>query len=102
MLMIRRSCSGLSVMLKTTLMMLLVFGAGLARADPPDVHTERAHVPASAPNTEPTDSGFHDLICKPNGTEDGFDCADQATPAKIVPIPSQVQWPGRRDAEVSG
>ena len=98
--MVRRSCSGPSVMLKTTLMIVLVFGAGAAGAQSPDVQTERAN--ASAPSAEQSNSGFHDLICKPNGTEDGFDCADEATPAKIVPIPSQVQWPRQQNQPVSG
>jgi hypothetical protein len=102
MLMIRRSCSGPLAMLKTTLMTMLVLGGGAALAQPPDALTERTHAPASAPDTQSSDASFHDLICKPNGTEDGFDCADEATPAKIVPIPSQVQWPRQQDQQVSG
>ncbi len=101
--MIRRSCSGPSVILKTTLITVLTFGAGFALAGAPDARAERTHAPATpAPNAEASDSGFHDLICKPNGTEDGFDCADEATPAKIVPIPSQIQEPRQQDQPVSG
>jgi hypothetical protein len=103
MLMIRRLSSGPSAMLKTTLMtVLLLGGAAAAGAQPPDVPAERSHVPASAPAAPARDSGFHDLICKPNGTEDSFDCADQSTPAKIVPIPTQVQWPRSPHDAVSG
>jgi len=100
--MVRRSCSGPSVMLKTTLMAVLVLGAAAAMAQPPDVQPERTHTPANPSAAEPGETTFHDLICKPNGTEDGFDCADEATPAKIVPIPSQVQWPRQQDQQVSG
>jgi hypothetical protein len=102
--MIRRSGSGPSAMLKTTLMTVFLLGAGaVAGAQPPDVSAERTQTPASAPSSaSPSESGYHDLICKPNGTEDGFDCADTATPAKIVPIPSQVQWPRSRYEPVSG
>ncbi len=89
-------------MLKTTLITVLVLAAGAAIAQPPDAPAERAHTPASAPNAEPGGITFHDLICKPNGTEDGFDCADEATPAKIVPIPSQIPWPRQQDQQVSG
>lgn len=104
--MIRRSGSGPLAMLKTTLMTVLLLGAGIAAAgaQTPDVAAERTHTPASVPPTSaaPSDSGYHDLICKPNGSEDSFDCADTATPAKIVPIPSQVQWPRSRYEPVSG
>jgi hypothetical protein len=103
MLVIRRSCSGPSAMLKTMLMTVLLFGAGAAIAQAPEVQAERTQTPSSAPPSDAsTDSGYHDLICKPNGTEDGFDCADTATPAKIVPIPSQVQGPRSRYEPVSG
>src|SRR5581483_5950579 len=102
MLMIRRSCSGPSVMLKTTLMTVLALGAAAAMAQAPDVQPERTHTPAKAADAEPSESGFHDLICKPNGTKDGFDCADEATPAKIVPIPSQVPGPRKQDQAVTG
>jgi hypothetical protein len=99
--MIRHSRSGPSVMLKTTLMTALLLGAAAAGAQTPATPDD-----AKAPATKPAASdssqvGFHDLICKPNGTEDGFDCADEATPAKIVPIPSQVLWPKRQDEPVS-
>jgi hypothetical protein len=89
-------------MLKTTLMTVLLLGAAAAGAQPPDARGERTHAPASAPAAAPIDTGFHDLICKPNGTEDSFDCADQSTPAKIVPIPTQVQWPRSPHDAVSG
>ena len=106
MLVIRRSGSGPSAMLKTTLMTVLLFGAAAAAAEAPpaDVPAERSQAAASVPSSAAaqSDSGYHDLICKPNGTEDGFDCADTATPAKIVPIPSQVQWPRSRYEPVSG
>jgi hypothetical protein len=84
-------------MLKTTLMTVLLFGAVAAGAQPPNVEAERAAPASAAPAP-----GFHDLICKPNGTEDSFDCADQSTPAKIVPIPTQVQWPRSPHDVVSG
>lgn len=103
--MIRRSGSGPLVMLKTTFLTVLLLGAGAvaAEAQTPDVSAERTQTPASAPSSAaPSDSGYHDLICKPNGSEDSFDCADTATPAKIVPIPSQVQWPRSRYEAVSG
>ncbi len=102
MLVIRRACSGPSAMLKTTLMTVLLLGAAAAGAQAPETQPERTNAPARSSGAAPADAGFHDLICKPNGTEDGFDCADEATPAKIVPIPSQTQWPGRRDEPVSG
>ena len=105
--MIRHSSSGPSAMLKTTIMMVLLLGAAAAGAQTPD---ERASEHASPPagntdsnhNADSSQVGFHDLICKPNGSEDGFDCADEATPAKIVPIPSQVLWPRRQDEPISG
>lgn len=96
--MIRLSSSGPSAMLKTGLLTVLLLAAAAAGAQPPDVRTEHTPQPATAPD----EVGFHDLICKPNGSEDSFDCADEATPAKIVPIPSQVQWPRRRDEPVTG
>ena len=103
MLLIRSLRSGPSAMLKTTVMTVLLLGAAAAGAQTPDVSA--AHVSAPAPATPPaSDSsqvGYHDLICKPNGTEDGFDCADEATPAKIVPIPSQVVGRRPQDAPVS-
>jgi hypothetical protein len=93
MLVIRPFCSGPSALLKTTVMTVFLLGAAAAGAQTPDVSA--AHVSAPVPATPPTSNssevGYHDLICKPNGTEDGFDCADEATPAKIVPIPSQDQ-----------
>ena len=105
MLIIRRSGSGPLAMLKTTLITVLLLGAGAgaAEAEPSDVAAGRTQTPASAvPSAAPSDNSYHDLICRPNGTEDGFDCADTATPAKIVPIPSQVQWPRSRYEAVSG
>jgi hypothetical protein len=103
MLMIRHLSSGPSAMLKTTVMTVLLLGAtAVAGAQPPDVHVEHASQPATVPSPDAGQVGFHDLICKPNGTEDGFDCADEATPAKIVPIPSQVQRPRPQDEPVSG
>ena len=102
----RRLSWGPSAKLKTMLVLAL-FGAATAGAQPPDVSAcasaERAK--ASVPAAKAPDSdqvGFHDLICKPNGTEDGFDCADEATPAKIVPIPSQSLGPRPQDVAVSG
>jgi hypothetical protein len=95
-------------LLKTTVMTVLLLGAAAAGAQTPDIAAERASVPAPATTTPKTpasadsQSGYHDLICKPNGTEDGFDCADEATPAKIVPIPSQVVGPRPTDGPISG
>ena len=103
--MIRPSGAGPSAKLKTTLMTVLLLGTGAAAANPApaDAAAERTQTPASAPSSAaPSDTGYHDLICKPNGTEDGFDCADEATPAKIVPIPSQMAWPRQQDLQVSG
>jgi hypothetical protein len=88
-MMIRRSSAGPSAMLKTTVITAFLLAASAVGAQTPDVSAEQAKTPATAPGKEAPQSGFHDLICKPNGTEDGFDCADEATPAKIVPIPSQ-------------
>lgn len=103
----RRLSWGPSAKLKTAMLILALLGAATASAQPPDVSAsasaERAK--ASVPATKAPDSdqvGFHDLICKPNGTEDGFDCADEATPAKIVPIPSQSLGPRPQDVAVSG
>jgi hypothetical protein len=105
----RPLCSGPSAMLKTAVMAVLLLGGGaVVRAQTPDVSAGHASTPAVAPvsATPPgADSGqvgYHDLICKPNGTEDGFDCADEATPAKIVPIPSQVVGPRAEDRVVWG
>ena len=89
-------------MLKTIVMTMLLLGAAAAEAQSPETtpeHVSQSPTPAASKAAEP---GFHDLICKPNGTEDGFDCADEATPATIVPIPSQVKWPKRQDEPVSG
>jgi len=90
--------------LMTLLMMGLVVSASASGAEPAAIKAERAAQPsASAPSkSDPEDAGYHDLICKPNGTEDGFDCADEATPAKIVPIPSQMAWPRQQDLQISG
>ena len=105
--MIRHSSSGPLAMLKTTIMTVLLLGAAVAGAQTPDDRaSEHARAPAgnsdSNHNADSNQVGFHDLICKPNGSEDGFDCADEATPAKIVPIPSQVLWPRRQDEPISG
>src|ERR1700726_3692594 len=61
--------------------------------------------PARCPRPPASDTsqvGYHDLICKPNGTEDGFYCADEATPAKIVPIPWHVVGPRPQDQPITG
>ena len=81
----------------TMLMMGLLVCASAAMA------TEPVSRPAtSPPSSDSNDVGSHDLICKPNGTEDSFDCADEATPAKIVPIPSQMLFPRAQDREIKG
>jgi hypothetical protein len=104
MVMIRSLRSGPSALLKATVMTVLLLGAAAVGAQTPDVSAEHASapVPTTPPTSDPSQVGYHDLICKPNGTEDGFDCADEATPAKIVPIPSQVVGPRPQDAPVSG
>jgi hypothetical protein len=106
MLMIRSLRSGPSALLKTTMMTVLLLGAAAVGAQTPDTSVEHAKSPVAAtPPATGSDSsqvGYHDLICKPNGTEDGFDCADEATPAKIVPIPSGVEGPRPQDVPVSG
>jgi hypothetical protein len=108
MLMIRSLRSGPSVLLKATVMTVLLLGTAAVGAQTPDVSAEHASVPVPtlpprvSPDSDSSQVGYHDLICKPNGTEDGFDCADEATPAKIVPIPSQVVGPRPQDAPVSG
>ena len=84
------------------LMMGLLIAAGTAGAQPPDVHAEQASQPATPPSSDSAEKGYHDLICKPNGTEDGFDCAVEPTPAKIVPIPSQIPWPRPQDLPIRG
>jgi hypothetical protein len=103
---IRTVRSGPSALLKTTVMTMLLLGAAAAGAQTPDVAAEHARLPAlTSPTPATPDSsqiGYHDLICKPNGTEDGFDCADEATPAKIVPIPSQVVGPQPANGPISG
>ena len=110
--MIRILSSGFSAALKTTLILALLGAAGAvfgaqppddSAANPPSAERARATMPATkAPGADSERVGFHDLICKPNGTEDGFDCADEATPAKIVPIPSQSLGPRPQDVAVSG
>jgi hypothetical protein len=102
--MIRHLSSGPSAMLKTMLMMGLLVGASAAGAQPPDIRTQPASAsqPATPPSSDSSEKGFHDLICKPNGTEDGFDCAVEPTPAKIVPIPSQIPWTRPQDVPVRG
>jgi hypothetical protein len=106
---IRRLSSGPSAKLKTTMLILALLGAAAAVAQPPNdsapasAERAKASVPAAkASGADGDQVGFHDLICKPNGTEDGFDCADEATPAKIVPIPSQSLGPRPQDVAVSG
>lgn len=101
--MIRHSSSGPSALLKTTVITVLLLGAAAAVAQPPGVQSEHASQTERAPpGPDLSQVGFHDLICRPNGSEDGFDCADEATPAKMVPIPSQVSRPRLRDEPVSG
>ena len=92
------------IRLTTVLMMGLLASASAVGAEPPAIQAERASQPATPPpsKSDSSEVGYHDLICKPNGTEDGFDCADEATPAKIVPIPSQMAWPRQQDLQVSG
>jgi len=92
------------IRLTTLLMMGLLVSASAVGAEPPAVKAEHASQPAAPSPTKPdsNDVGYHDLICKPDGTEDGFVCADEATPAKIVPIPSQMAWPRQQDLQVSG
>ena len=93
-LMIRRLSAGPLAMLKTTVITALLLAGSAAGAQTPDVSAEQAKTPVTTTPNKDKDAdqvGFHDLICKPNGTERmAFDCADEATPAKIVPIPSQV------------
>jgi hypothetical protein len=106
MLMIRSLRWGPSALLKTTMMTVLLLAAAAAGAQTPDTSVEHAKSPVAAIPPKATDSdssqvGYHDLICKPNGTEDGFDCADEATPAKIVPIPSGVEGPRPQDVPVT-
>lgn len=92
------------IRLTTLLMLGLLVSASAMGAEPAGVKAEHISQPANPPAAKPdaNDAGYHDLICKPNGTEDGFDCADEATPAKIVPIPSQMAWPRQQDLQVSG
>jgi len=89
-------------MLKNSVVTLFLLGAATAGAEPGDVHSEPVSQPAPASVPDPSAVGFHDLICKPNGTEDGFDCADQPTPARIVPIPSQARGPRLQDQAIIG
>jgi len=90
-------------MLKTTVIAAFLIASTVAGAETPGVCAEQAKTPASVPaDKDAGQAGFHDLICKPNGTEDGFDCADEATPAKIVPIPSQVTTPLPQNQPISG
>ncbi len=110
--MIRSLRSGPSALLKTTMMTVLLLCAAAVGAQTPDTSSVRPNGPVSvtptkappgaAPASDSSQVGYHDLICKPNGTEDGFDCADEATPAKIVPIPSQVVGPRLNDGPISG
>ena len=100
--MVRCSSSGPSALLKTTVVAVLLLGGTAAGAQPPVVHSEHASQSAKVPGPDSSQAAFHDLICKPNGSEDGFDCADEATPAKIVPLPWQVSGPRPQDQQVSG
>ena len=100
--MIRRSSAGPSDMLKTTVVTAFLLAASVAGAQTPDVSAEQAKVPVTGPAADSGQVGFHDLICKPNGTEDSFDCADEATPAKIVPIPSQDTNPLPQNQSITG
>jgi hypothetical protein len=87
-------------MIRPTMLMM-----GLLACATVAVATEPVRRPAATPTpstSESSDVGYHDLICKPNGTEDSFDCADQATPGKMVPIPSQMLFPRAQDREVKG
>jgi hypothetical protein len=104
MLMIRSLRSGPSALLKTTVMTVLLGCAAAAGAQTPDVSAKHASapIPTTSPSPDSSDVGYHDLICKPNGSEDSFDCADEATPAKIVPIPSEWVGPRPQDTPVSG
>ena len=101
-LMIRRFRSGPSALLKNSIVAVLLLGAATAGAEPGDVHSEAVSQPAPASTPDSSAVGFHDLICKPNGSEDGFDCADQPTPARIVPIPSQARGPRPQDQAIIG
>ena len=86
------------MMIRPTLLMM-----GLLMCATAAVATEPVSQPTpAAPSSDSSDVGYHDLICKPNGTEDSFDCADEATPAKIVPIPSQMLFPRAQDLEIKG
>jgi hypothetical protein len=88
---------------QTMLMIGLLAAASAAGAQPPDVRTEPASRQQPAhPGSDASEKGYRDLICKPNGTEDSFDCAVEPTPAKIVPIPSEIPWPRSQDLPVSG
>ena len=91
-------------MLKTMVMTVLLLAAAAAGAQTPDVSAApvSAPAPATPPASDSSRVGYHDLICKPNGTEDGFDCADEATPAKIVPIPWHVVGPRPQDQPIIG
>ena len=99
--MIRRLSAGPSALLKTTITTAFLLAASAAGAETPDA-ADQARTPVTVPDKDAAQVGFHDLICKPNGTEDSFDCADEATPAKIVPIPSQVSDPLPQNQAISG
>jgi hypothetical protein len=98
---LRRAVDEGMSLLKTLLMMGLLVGASAAGAQPPDGRAEPASQPAKPPSAD-SDKGYRDLICKPNGTEDGLDCAVEPTPSKIVPIPSQIAWPRPQDLPIKG
>jgi hypothetical protein len=104
MLVIRPLRSGPSALLKTTVTTLLLLGAAATGAQTPEVSP--AHVsaptPAAPPASDSNQGGYHDLICKTDGTEDGLDCADQATPVKIVPVPWQMVGPRPQDQPIIG
>lgn len=93
----------MTIRLQAALMtVLLLSGVATAAAQAPDVQAEHTSQSVKAPAPAASQNGFHDLICKPSGSEDSFDCADEATPAKIVPIPSQVLDPRPQDRLVIG
>jgi len=101
-LVIRHFRSGPSASLKTTVISVLLLGASVAGAQTGDAPSETVGQPSPASTPDSSQDGFHDLICKPNGTEDGFDCADQPTPARIVPIPSQARGPFLQNQPIIG
>ena len=100
--MIRRLSAGPSALLKTTIITAFLLAAAAAGAQTPDAADQAKTPVVTVPDKDAAQVGFHDLICKPNGTEDSFDCADEATPAKIVPIPSQAINPLPQNQPITG